>query len=269
MKGKPETGDWEFCSVSETGNVREENEDCCGILEASWGKAFIVADGMGGHNAGAEAARLTVRMLRRELRRLLPDTPVERAIQHAFAGANRAVYLAGHSERSELRNMGSTAVLLLIRGATAHVAHVGDSRAYLYRRRRLRRLTKDHSLVQRMVDSGLLLEHEARTHPDAGVIYRAMGDRPEVDVDVGSPLQLARGDGLLLCSDGLCGYVDDKDIERVLRSNSGVAEATECLINLALDAGGEDNVTVQYLRYGGGAESWPLFSRLIHWLGVY
>lgn len=160
------------------------------------------------------------------------------------------MYERAASGDPETEGMGSTALLMLTSGSLAYVAHVGDSRAYLYRERELRQLTTDHTRVQRMVDAGMLSAEEAQHHPEASIIERAMGHRPHVEVDVGRALELREGDGILLCSDGLSGYVDDEGIETVLRSEATVQEVADRLVGLALDRGGQDNVTVQFIQYG-------------------
>ncbi|MEN8261580.1 MAG: protein phosphatase 2C domain-containing protein, partial [Pseudomonadota bacterium] len=154
--------EWEVSALSETGHVRERNEDCMTAVCLSWGQIFIVADGMGGHKGGALAADLTVRGLVKHLCRVLPGMPIMEAIRYAFERTNKIVYKKAHSGDSETKGMGSTVVVLLILGSSAFVAHVGDSRAYLYRKGHLRRLTKDHSAVQRMIDAGMLSAKEAR-----------------------------------------------------------------------------------------------------------
>ena len=153
--------------------------------------------------------------------------------------------------------MGSTAVLLLISGQVAWVAHVGDSRAYLYRNRRLQQLTTDHTLVQKMVQAGMLKPEEALDHPNASVLDRAIGNKPSVEVDISDKLSLSEGDAFLLCSDGLSGYVTDPEIEAVLHSQATVQEIPERLVQLALQKGGEDNVTVQFIQYGIRKEAQP------------
>jgi len=158
--------------------------------------------------------------------------------------------------------MGATAVALLAAGGRIMLAHVGDSRAYLFSRRGvLRRLTKDHSLVQRMVDAGVLTEAQAASHPDSSVLERAMGQSPQVEVEVSEWLTLGAGDVCMLCSDGLCGYADDDEIAAVMRNGLGPQDIADSLVKLALDRGGEDNVTVQVLRYGGGSMLRRWFSR--------
>ncbi|MGH8532876.1 MAG: Stp1/IreP family PP2C-type Ser/Thr phosphatase [Gammaproteobacteria bacterium] len=240
---------WEVSARSETGYVREENQDRMSRARVGLGEAYVIADGMGGHNGGALAAELTVNGVQQSLATALPELTVAAAITQAFDAANSMVYERAGSGDPETEGMGSTALLLLTSGSLAYVAHVGDSRAYLYRKRELRQLTTDHTRVQRMVEAGMLSAEEGQHHPEASILERAMGHRPQVEVDIGT-FELREGDGILLCSDGLSGYVDDEGIEAVLRSRATVQEVADRLVELALDRGGQDNVTVQFIQYG-------------------
>lgn len=243
-------GKWEVSARSETGYVREENQDRMSGAHVSLGEVYIVADGLGGHKGGAMAAELTVQCLQEHLTNVSPESAVEDALRTAFEHANVTVYERANSGDSATEGMGSTAVLLLTSGPVARVAHVGDSRAYLYRQGRLRKLTRDHTKVQRMVDAGILTPEQAHDHPDAAVLERAIGQKPTVQADISSRLSLKEGDAILLCSDGLWSYVTSSDIEAVLRSAATVQEIPERLVKMALDKGSEDNVTVQFIQYG-------------------
>lgn len=244
------------------GKVRSENQDRMSRFVSPFGEVFIVADGMGGHQGGATAAMMTIEGFAAHLSNIPQgapqDTPqdtsqgalVEEALQYAATKTNEQIFHAANSGDPATAKMGSTVVLALVSGAQARIAHAGDSRAYLFRAGRLHRLTKDHSAVQRMLDLNLLTEAEARDHPDASVILRAFGQKPEIELEVSPPLTLQNGDGLLLCSDGLCGYVDDTEIARAIGAHENPQQIADALVELALDAGGEDNVTVQFLQFG-------------------
>lgn len=240
---------WEIGACSETGYVRKENEDRISSIRIGTNRLYLVADGMGGHKAGALAAELTIQGLESGMTKLLSDFPVREAIAGAFAATNQTVYEQAHSEDKATAEMGATAVMLLTQGSFAYVAHVGDSRAYLFTKGKLKRLTKDHSPMERMVSAGILTPAEARGHPQANVIDRAMGNKPQIDVDIAEPITLQYGDGVLLCSDGLNGYVDDTIIEAVLKHSLKAQEAASKLVQEALNAGGEDNVSVQFIRF--------------------
>lgn len=243
----------EVGALSETGYTRGENQDRMSGSQVPLGHLYIVADGIGGHEGGAIAAELAVQELQRQIGQAEANAPVEQVIEDAFRKANDVVYAKGHCGDPATAGMGTTAVLLLVSGPNARVAHVGDSRAYLCRGKTLSRLTLDHTIVQKMVEAGMLKAEDAASHPDANVLNRAIGSRPTVEVDICTH-KLQDGDAILLCSDGLCGYVADARIEAVLREHGGTAqEATNKLVQLALDTGGHDNVTVQLIRYGARA----------------
>jgi serine/threonine protein phosphatase PrpC len=246
----------EVGALSETGYVREENQDRMSWSSAPVGHLYIVADGMGGHRGGALAAQMAVEELQRHIGQAAPGDPLDSVIEAAFKAANDAVYKRAHSGDSAAEGMGTTAVLLLVSGRVAKVAHVGDSRAYLYRDSTLSRLTTDHTVVQRMVEAGMLKPDEIFDHPSASVLERAIGNMPTVEVDIYDH-QLQEGDALVLCSDGLCGYVTDAQIEAVLRHGAPVQETTANLVRLALETGGRDNITVQLIRYGARTPASP------------
>jgi len=246
---KSDSARLEVGALSETGYVRDENQDRMSRIPVPLGELYIVADGMGGHNGGAIAAETAVQELQRHISQAQAGEPVDQVIHAAFKKANATVYEKAHSGDPATEGMGTTAVLLLISGQVAKLAHVGDSRAYLYRNGALSQLTKDHTVVQRMVEAGMLKPEEASNHPDASVLERAIGSTPTVEVDIYTH-QLHEDDAILLCSDGLCGYVADSQIEAVLRNQGTVQEMAEKLVGLALEGGGQDNVTVQLIKYG-------------------
>lgn len=240
----------EVGAKSETGNVRSDNQDCMSWVSVPWGQLFIIADGMGGHAGGAEAAYLTVSGLGRYLTEVSKNLPAEEAIRSAFRETNLDVYAKAHAGDPATEGMGSTAVMLLIIDQIAKVAHVGDSRAYLYRNGKINLLTKDHTHVQRMVDAGMLTPEQARDHPSASMLERAIGSKATVTVDINS-VSLKQGDSILLCSDGLSGYADDKEIETIINDSLSPQENVDRLINMATkQKGGVDNVTIQFIRFG-------------------
>lgn len=240
---------WSVGEISETGPVRGENQDRMSTTCIGLGRLHLVADGMGGNKGGALAAQLTIDGLRRALDQAPPTAPVVPLLRQAFAQANQDVYEKAHSDDPETRGMGSTAVLLLIADRTAYVAHVGDSRAYLLRSRRLRRLTKDHTRAQRMVDAAVLTPEQALDHPSASVLERAVGIKPDIEVDI-AEIPLQKADVFLLCSDGLSGCVVDADIQKILTSALSIPEVPKRLVDLALRRGSKDNITVQCIQYG-------------------
>ena len=231
------------------GLVRSENQDNLIQFASPFGEVFLVADGMGGARGGATASRMVVEGFQQQLGSLPGTMPAADALRRAARFVAEQVHAVGRNGDPQYAGMGSTVVLAVVSSRTLVVAHIGDSRAYLYRGKKLQRLTRDHTAVQRMVDSGMISEDEARDHPNASVLSRAIGPAAAVEIEVSAPIELQPGDGVLLCSDGLSGYVDDPVIERTLAPFfSNPDEASAALIQLALDAGGEDNVTVQYLH---------------------
>jgi hypothetical protein len=141
-------------------------------------------------------------------------------------------------------------VLAVIKDGQVTVAHVGDSRAYLLRGDELMRLTKDHSRIQKMVDHGLLTEEQAREHPDSNILIRSMGTQDQVEIEISPAVPVKRGDLLMLCSDGLHGYVPDERIRQACLAKTEAQATANMLLNYALKAGGEDNVTVQVMQFG-------------------
>lgn len=236
-------------AASHRGKVREENQDRISRFRGPLGEVFLVVDGMGGHQDGARAAEIVITGFEKHLRAAPDDaeiTSVQNVIlQDAATRTNAELYALSAGAENK---MGATLVLVLIRDRRAVVAHAGDSRAYLMRGGTLSPWTHDHTRVQQMLDHGMLTEEEARHHPDASVITRAFGQQPEIELEISEPRELRSGDRILLCSDGLCGYVDDAAIARGLEVSGGAQEATNQLIELALEAGGEDNVSVQVVR---------------------
>jgi serine/threonine protein phosphatase PrpC len=242
---RPVTLTFRIGAAAHRGKVRAENQDRISRFRSPFGEVLIVADGMGGHEGGALAAQMVVQGMERHLGALPAALPAAEALRAAAARTNAEVFArAGDLATGR---MGATSVLALLAGSEVTFSHAGDSRAYLWRGGVLSQLTRDHTLVQRMVDHQMLTEEQARDHPDASVVTRAFGQKPEIDLEVSAPLALREGDRVLLCSDGLCGSVDDAAIQSVLAAGGDAQAMTDALIELALAAGGEDNVSVQLL----------------------
>jgi serine/threonine protein phosphatase PrpC len=234
--------------------LREENQDAMTRFLSRYGEVILVADGMGGHQGGATASDMVAKRYRLHLESMPPNMPLAEALQHATARVNDEIYERGHSGDPTVAGMGSTLVLAVLvqgpHGWEVTVANAGDSRAYLVRDGVLRQLTKDHTAVQRMIDAGLLTEANARNHPNASVLTRALGQQQGTTVEVYPPVSLQGGDGLLLCSDGLSGYVVDAEISRVIASAADPNNVVRGLVETALRSGSDDNITVQFLRIG-------------------
>ena len=242
-------------ALTETGFVRHENQDRMSGDLFPIGHLYIVADGIGGYQEGGLAAELTIAHLREEIGQAAADGPLEDILLAAFNNANKVIYDACHAKEATIEQMGSTAVLLLLSGRIARVAHVGDSRAYLFRNGRLFRLTTDHTRVQRMLESGILNADEAERHPDSHILERAIGIHEEIDVDISDEMAIEDGDAFLLCSDGLSGFLTDAEIESVLNADATAQGISEILVKKALDMGGHDNITVQFIQSGDRQKS--------------
>jgi serine/threonine protein phosphatase PrpC len=233
-------------SATDRGLRRPENEDAH-VAESELG-IFCVADGMGGHAAGEVASRLAVEAFSREMERLAdasaPDGPLEAKLRRAATAANRAILDAARADPAT-EGMGTTLTAVALtpeRDAFAGI-HIGDSRAYLFREGTLRQLTTDHTWVQQQVDAGALTPLQARHHPFASVLTRALGlsDDPEFETFGGD---LRPGDMLLLCSDGLTGMVEDDELAFILAGESSLDARVQALIDAANRNGGFDNITV-------------------------
>jgi len=231
---------YESAIGSHVGMVRSNNQDSAFAGD----HLFLVADGMGGHAGGDVASSITARAV------ATVDAPPLGSAEAATNTLRQAVLEANRKlrdtvkERPELAGMGTTFTGFITVGDRLALAHIGDSRLYRFRDGELTQITRDHTFVQRLVDSGKITEEEAKTHPRRSVLMRVLGDvdaSPEVDTDV---LQTLPGDVWLLCSDGLCGYVEDSDIEKALRRRHSLQGAVDALIDKSLAHGAPDNVTV-------------------------
>jgi PPM family protein phosphatase len=224
---------------TDTGRQRRENEDSA-LAQAP---VFVVADGMGGAQAGEVASRIAVEAFAHGL----PSSgnPEQRLVA-LVQEANRRIFDVSRSER-ERAGMGTTLTAAYLGDSNVTIAHVGDSRAYLFRDGSLRRLTQDHSLVDELVRRGKLTEEQAAEHPQRSIITRALGPEPEVEVDTWT-YPVRAGDVLLLCSDGLTSMVPEDRVAEVLVSSDSLKAAAQALIDEANAAGGRDNITVVLFR---------------------
>ncbi|MBB6124234.1 protein phosphatase 2C domain-containing protein [Sphingobium subterraneum] len=230
---------------SHIGSVRTVNEDR--VLDQREGGLWAVADGMGGHSRGDEAATVAVRSLAALLRRS-PDIG-KQAITEALDEANSAIFDKAQSAR---RTCGSTIVGMRVRGRSVLLFWVGDSRAYRLRDGVLERLTRDHSVVQELSDAGVITSQQARHHPQANVITRALGVGQSVVIDFAQH-SIREKDLYLLCSDGLTGLVDDDAIRDMLALDMETAASS--LVDASLAAGGSDNISLVLIGAGAAAIS--------------
>lgn len=237
---------------TDVGAVRSSNQDACdgGVFsqQSAWA---VVCDGMGGARGGNVASAVAVEHIKEKLlegfREDLPQEGLRDLLVQAVTGANDAVYRLAQ-DREELRGMGTTAVVLVATQGRLHVAHVGDSRAYLKNGEGFRQVTMDHSYVQDLVNFGQITKEEARVHPRRNIITRVLGVHPTVECDY-DHFDFAPGDAALACSDGLSGYTEDSVLDHYLEEyrEDGQALAKQ-LIQYAVDKGGSDNITVAIVR---------------------
>jgi serine/threonine protein phosphatase PrpC len=247
----------EVSSQSDIGCVRKNNEDSFGYWEPEddqlflrKGRLAVVADGMGGYEGGQEASRLAVETLM-AVYRDFGDADPQQALVEALQAAHEQIrqYSFAHPE---LRGMGTTCTAAaIVRGAqhdALYYVHVGDTRLYLIRDGQITRVTRDHSYVGRLVESGMISPEEAETHPQRNILTAALGTNPDLIMDSpGQPEPLRPEDVLLICSDGLWGQVRDPEILNAV-DNKNVEQAGRKLIELARERGGPDNITVEILR---------------------
>lgn len=246
-------GDFEVEASIQTdvGCYRDHNEDrilyvkpADSVLLENKGVLALVADGMGGHQAGEVASQMAVDIIRRCYYQS-EDAPVV-ALQKAFVEANQMIYQAAGQELN-LQGMGTTTTALVLRKGEVFFAHVGDSRLYRLHQGELYLLTEDHTLVSEMHKSGLISADEARYHPQKNIITRALGTHPKVEVDISPELPAIQiNDRFVLCSDGLYDLVDAEEIKQIVQADTPYI-ACEQLILLAKERGGHDNISVGVL----------------------
>lgn len=235
------------CGLSDVGRVRAHNEDSFEIDPEN--QVYIVADGMGGHRHGEVASRVAVKAVTAWMQNHRPNGAEEAGMPAHLASLKTAIESAQDAvqqaveEDVSLVGMGTTVVAMILSGNSAGVAHVGDSRAYRYRKSQLERLTKDHTWVGEQVGAGLLSEEQAKVHPLRNVVTRALGGRGGVAVEV-AETSIMPGDVYLLCSDGLTTMLSDEDIESHLVEATSIEEACRSLISASNSGGGLDNITV-------------------------
>jgi protein phosphatase len=229
-----------WCGLTETGMVRNHNEDFFVCKDLKDATLFVVADGMGGHDAGEVASRLAAETVTREVEQgSAKNGDASTLLQQAVQNANTRVLREGTSKGS---NMGTTLTLALVMREKAYIANVGDSRTYWIENGSIRRITTDHSLVEKLVSVGRLTKEEARNHPKSNVLYRNIGSETPIIVDT-FEVPLKKGGNLLLCTDGLWGELPDEEIHRVFMTEKNAKRACTRLIELANESGGKDNIT--------------------------
>ena len=258
----------EFFSATDTGRARNNNEDSVAVDEPSC--LIVLADGMGGYNAGEVASGMATSFIKTELGRWLAeasdnasDTDVRRAMDICVDNANRAIFNAANSN-PQYAGMGTTLVVGVFRDGRLLMGHVGDSRGYRLRGGRLAQITHDHSLLQEQIDSGLITAEQAAFSANKNLVTRAVGVEDTVLLETHLH-DVLPGDTYLLCSDGLSDMLDDESIAQLLQSSDALSEVAAALVDAANDAGGKDNISVILARAQGGAapagRSWWPFKR--------
>jgi protein phosphatase len=230
---------------TDTGRQRSENEDSLFIRAP----IFVVADGMGGAQAGEVASKTAADAFDRDL----PEGSPELFLRETIEEANRRIHELARADPSKA-GMGTTITAAIVdaRAEEVGIGHVGDSRAYRLRRGKLERLTRDHSLVEEMRRKGQITDAQAEDHPQRSIITRALGPEPDVEVDL-QTVPAAPGDVFLLCSDGLTTMVSEERIAAVLSATTSMREAVRVLVDEANGAGGRDNITALTFRLGDAA----------------
>lgn len=232
-------------AVSITGNFRENNEDRC--LADPAGRYFLVADGMGGQCAGEKASAMAIELIPRRLEQLIDfsqdgGSSVVRGIDDAVSLANGEIMAMSELD-PDYHNMGTTIAMLVRAGDRFYVAGIGDSRVYLLRDRKLQKLTQDHSLTQALFDAGTITAEEAARHRYRNVLYRYLGTKEGGSGAKAQPLDVQRGDRLILCSDGATDGLTDPELADLLARDSDPQRAAQAVVDGALAAGSRDNIT--------------------------
>jgi protein phosphatase len=258
----------ELFAAVDPGRARSNNEDSVATDDAV--SLAVLADGMGGYNAGEVASNMATSFIHTELGRWLreasvqaTDAEVRRAMDICVDNANRAIFNAANSN-PQYAGMGTTLVVAVFRENRLLVGHVGDSRAYRLRGGRLQQITRDHSLLQEQIDAGLITPEQAAFSANKNLVTRAVGVEDTVLLETHQH-EVLPGDMYLLCSDGLSDMLDDASIAQLLQAHDSLDQTARALIDGANDAGGKDNISVILVRASGGASpssrSWWPFRR--------
>jgi len=265
----------EIASATHTGMVRSHNEDAISS-DGEVGLA-VLADGMGGYNAGEVASGIAVALITSEMRQAIAKTNLHsldqadgdlqaiRLLKGIIAKANTSIYQSASSQ-PQYAGMGTTLVVALFRDNRLSVAHIGDSRLYRLRDDKLEQVTRDHSLLQEQIDSGMITREAARRSQNKNLVTRALGIEPEVEAEIHT-YDARPGDLYVLCSDGLNDMVEDEDIELTLNAmGSNLPLAANQLVQMANDNGGRDNISVVLVRVNRdfpAAETW--LNKVLSW----
>ena len=256
---------YEYSCLTDTGRLRESNEDSV-VLDPD-NQVVVLADGMGGYNAGEVASVMATTFIKTELGRWLSEggsqasaREIKRAMEICVDNANQSIFNAANAN-PQYAGMGTTLVVAVFRDNRLLVGHVGDSRAYRMRGGRLQQITRDHSLLQEQIDAGLITPEQAAFSANKNLVTRAVGVEDTVLLETHQH-EVLPGDQYLLCSDGLSDMLDDASIAQLLPADESLEQTAHALIDAANDAGGKDNISVILVRASGGANTsmrswWP------------
>lgn len=257
---------FKFHTQTDPGRTRENNEDSVAFDEPT--RLAVLADGMGGYNAGEIASGMATAFIKSEMARWLSEVgqhaqakEVRRALEICVDNANLSIFSAANSN-SHYSGMGTTLVVGVFQGMTLLLGHIGDSRCYRLRSRQFTQITKDHSLLQEQIDSGLITAEQAATAPNKNLVTRALGVEDAVMLELTEhPVQL--GDLYLMCSDGLTDMVDDAEISNILEGSFSMEQKADRLVSVANEHGGRDNITVLLVQVDAVPQKRGLISRLL------
>jgi len=257
---------YNFCAKTDTGRARDNNEDCAVFDEAT--NIAVLADGMGGYNAGEIASGMATAFIKSELSRWLSEAgdgakskEVRRALEICVDNANLSIYNSANSN-AHYSGMGTTLVVTIFRDDKLMVGHIGDSRCYRARKGDFEQVTKDHSLLQEQIDAGLITKEQSANSSIKNLVTRALGVEEAVLLEI-NEYGVEMGDIYLLCSDGLSDMVDDVSIARIVLSGAALAQKADSLIDLANQHGGRDNISVVLVEVGEEVERRGLIARLL------
>ena len=257
---------YHFCAKTDPGRIRDNNEDC--VVFDSTTRTVVLADGMGGYNAGEIASGMATAFIKSELSRWLLEAgagasvrEVRRAIEICVDNANLSIFNAA-SSNAHYSGMGTTLVVGVFKGDKLILGHVGDSRCYRFRAGKLEQITKDHSLLQEQIDAGLISPEQAANSSIKNLVTRALGVERSTQLEV-NEYKVEAQDLYVLCSDGLSDMVDDSVIARILDAGAPLAQQAAALVNAANAGGGRDNISVLLVKAGAGTKKRGFMSRLL------
>lgn len=257
---------YKFCTQTDTGLTRKNNEDSVAIDESTG--LTVLADGMGGYNAGEVASGMATTYIKTEMARWLREVgaqaqtrDIRRALEICVDNANRAILSAAQSNE-QYAGMGTTLVVAVFHESTLLVGHIGDSRCYRLRQGELTQITRDHSFLQEQIDAGLLTPEEAAISGNKNLVTRALGVDEPVLLEL-NEFELEAGDLYLMCSDGLSDMVADEEVGAILKMPITQEQRAQALVDAANKHGGRDNITVLLTQVNGAQEKRGLIARLL------